>query len=274
MRSITALAVAASLLGTPVPGRAGDERTRETARKVMGQYGPSLAMVRLTVKYRMVIEGREQSGPESTMEAGGTLVSPDGLTIVSDFTTQSPATLFRGAGGPHIESDVRDVKLVLQDGRELPARFVLRDGDLDVAFVAPTEPCGPLPVVRFEKGPVPAPLDDLIMVSLLGKTLGREVAVSTARVRAVVKKPRTFVVPTAGVDVSNLGSPAFDEKGRPVGLVLLRRTPASAEEMVSLRSWSDRLTPVVLTAGDIQDLVTQATAARAKSSQREGDGAP
>lgn len=263
MRSLAALSLVLSLLAVPAAGRADDARLRETGRKLMGRYGPALVIVRLTVKPRMVMEGREEAGPESTVEAAGTLVSPDGLTVLSDFTT-NPTALFQREGGPRFETDVGDVKLLLQDGRELPARFVLRDTDLDLAFVVPVEPAASLASVKFEKGAVPGPLDDLVFLSQLGKSLNRAVAVATGKVRAVVSKPRTFLVPEASEGLSELGSPVFDEKGRPVGLVVLRRTVGGAGESFSLRSWAERTTAVILTAGDVQDLASQAQAARAK----------
>lgn len=273
MRTSAALCLLVSLLAVPTPGRCDDARLREVARKLMGRYGPALVVVRLTVKPRMVMEGREESGPESTVEAAGTLVSPDGLTVLSDFTT-NPTALFQREGGPRFENDVTDVKLLLQDGRELPARFVLRDADLDLAFVAPVEPCTSPASVRFEKGAVPGPLDDLVYLAQLGKSLNRAVAVTTGRVRAVVSKPRTFLVPGSSEGLSELGSPAFDEKGRPVGLVVLRRSVASAADSYSLRAWAERTTAVVLTAGDVQELASQAQAARAKLGQGEASAAP
>ncbi len=271
MRSLAAVAVAASLAVSPTT-RADDAQVKDAARKVLGRYGPALVIVRLTLKPRMVYEGREESGPESTIEAAGTLVSPDGLTALSDFTT-NPAAMFQRDEGPRFESEVSDVRLLLQDGRELPARFVLRDSDLDLAFVAPTESVARLPSVPFDKGALPAAMDDLVFLAQLGKSLNREVAVSTGLVRAVVKRPRTFVVPAASEGFSSLGTPAFDARGRPVGLVVMRRAPGGQDGSMSLRAWSERMTAVVLTAADVMDLVGQARAARAKVAA-EGAAAP
>jgi len=261
---------AAALLGVLPPARAEEARTREAARAALARYGPALVTVRLTVKMRMVHEGRQQDGPESTLEVAGTLVSPDGLTVVSDFST-NPAALFEEERGPRFETETSEVRLLLQDGRELPARFVLRDSDLDLAFLAPVEPAAALPFVRFEKGTAaPAPLDDLVLLGQLGKSLNRAVAVSIGRVRAVIRRPRTFLVPPSVDGLSGLGSPAFDDHARPVGLVVLRRSPGTAPEIHGLRDVLDAMAPVVVTAGDLQDEIGQAAAARSAAPAEAG----
>ncbi len=261
-RAAPAAALLAALaLAAPPAARADEARTRDAARAVLSRYAPALVTVRLTVKARVVYEGREASGPESTLEVQGTVVSPDGLTVVSDFST-NPGSVFQRAGGPQLESETSDVKLLLQDGREIPARFVLRDADLDLAFLAPVAATSGMPCVRFEAGPVPAAVDDLVLLGQLGPSLGRTVAVTTARVRAVVKRPRTFLVPGFLDGMLGLGGPVFDDRGRPVGLLVLRRGPRGGGELESLRDTFDALQSVVLTGADVQDLMAQATAAR------------
>ncbi len=262
MKRIASVAAAAlvAVLATPA-ARADEARTREAARAVLSRYAPALVTVRLTVKPRVVYEGREASGPDSTLEVQGTVLSADGLTVVSDFST-NPGSIFQRAGGPQLEAETSEVKLLLQDGRELPARFVLRDPDLDLAFLAPVAAPPPMPFVKLEAGAVPGPLDDLVLLGQLGPALGREVAVTTGRVRAVVKRPRTFLVPGLLEGIVGLGGPAFDGRGRPVGILVLRRGPRGGAGMDSVRDAFDALQSVVLTGADVADLVAQATAAR------------
>ena len=264
--------VAALALAAPALARADEAGTRKAARAALAKYGQALVTVRLTVKSRMVYEGREQASPEYTLEVQGTVVSPDGLTVVSD-SASDPSSMFQGSdeGGARIETETSEAKLVLQDGREIPARFVLRDEGLDLAFLAPVGAVPPLPCVRFDKAPVPAPLDDLILLSQLGRSLNREVGITLGHVRAVVKKPRTFVVPSLLDGLLGRGGPAFDAAGRPVGLVLLRRAPRSQADGPGFRDPFDGMNPVVLAAADVQEVAAQAQAAREKLGQGEGD---
>jgi hypothetical protein len=255
------LAAVLLVLGSVASGAELPAGARETARGLMGAQGDAVVTVRLTIKSRMVFQGQERSGPDQTVEIAGTVLSADGLTAVSDFTS-NPAGLFSGAaGGPTVETETSDVKIVLRDGRELKARFVLRDEDLDLAFLAPLEPVT-LKFVELKKGPTPQALDDLILLYPLGRNLGRGLAVSVSRVRAVVTRPRTFVVTEVIDGWQALGSPAFDVGGRAVGLVLVRRAPnAGMTGGGGMRQLFETIAPVVLTAEDVLEVAAQAAVA-------------
>lgn len=239
---------------------ADEARTRAAAREVIAKYADSVITVRLTVKTRMVFQGRERNSGESTLEIAGTVLTAAGLTAVSDFTSNPSALFPNQPDGPRIDTETTDVKLVLRDGRELPARFVLRDQDLDLAFLMPEDKATTLPYLTLEKGQVPKPLDDLVLLYPMGKALNREIAVATVAVRAVVKKPRTFVVAEYLSGFQSLGGPAFNDGGHAVGLVVLRRAAVPATPGGSVRDMLDLISPVVLTAEDVLQVAAQAVA--------------
>ena len=71
-----------------------------------------------------------------------------------------------------IESELRGIKLRLPDGSEVPARVVLKDDDLDLAFVAPNEPLSAaakkqISVVKLEAAKAAEVLDTIVE---LGRT--------------------------------------------------------------------------------------------------------
>jgi hypothetical protein len=255
-------AVAAAVLAAAGVARSEEPNARAAARGALARHADAVITVRLTVKNRVVFQGRERNNSDSTLEIAGTVLTPAGLTVVSDFTS-NPSGLFAGPGdGPRVETETTDVKLLLRDGRELPARFVLRDRDLDLAFLLPREEGLSLPHLSLEKGPVPEPLDEVFFLYPMGRSLNREVAVALARVRAVVRKPRTFVVSDFLEAFQSLGCPAFDAGGRAMGLVVLRRAPGAPAGQSSPRDFLDFFSPVVLTAADVQEVAAQAVAPR------------
>ncbi len=241
---------------------ADEAKTRTTARDVLRRYGDAVITLRLRIKSRMVYQGQERGTSESTLEIAGTILTPEGLTVVSDAAS-NPAAMFQGGDGPKVETETSDVKLVMRDGREIPGHFAVRDNDLDLAFVVPDEKGLTLPAVTLERGPAPDPLDDLIILSPLGKTLDHAPSVSVAKVRAVVNKPRTFLVAATFFDgLQGLGCPAFDESGRAVGLVVMRRSPTPPTGQNGIRDMMEMLSPVVLTSADVLDVAAQAKAAK------------
>jgi hypothetical protein len=247
-------------MGLVASGVGADEAAlKATASALVEKYGEAVVTVQLVVKTRLVFQGQEHRAQEAKLEIGGTVMNAAGLTVLSDSSSNPTSLMGGGDGeGPRFETETTDVRILLRDGRELPARFVLRDQDLDLAFVMPDEKGLSLPYVPLEAGPLPALLDDLLFVSHLGRPLNREVSVSTGRVRALVRKPRTFVVSDLLNGLLALGSPAFDVNGRPVGLVVMRRAPQAAMSQGSFRDFLDVLNPVILTCQDVLTVADQA----------------
>ncbi|MCU0241046.1 MAG: serine protease [Vicinamibacteria bacterium] len=249
------LVLTTALFAAPL---AAEENVQTIASGLIAQHREALVTVRLTAKMRAVYQGRQQTGPESTIEISGTVISPSGLTVVSDVSG-SPSGPFQGGGEARgIETETSDTKIVLRDGRELPAKFVLRDRDLDLAFVLPDEKGLNLPALTLGKAPTLGPLDDLIFLYALGKVHNREIAVSLSRVRAIVRKPRTFVLADFITSLQALGCPVFNTKGELVGVTVMRRPPSAAGAPESLRDVLDLMSAVVLQAEDIREVAQQA----------------
>ena len=265
------IVAAAVLGGLAASAGAAEVETRGTARGLLERHGGALVTVKLVLKRRMVVQGQERGSSESQAEILGTVISPTGLTIVAD-SDSNPFGMFAGDGdGPRLDIDTSDVKLLLPDGREEPARFVLRDRDLDLAFVQPDDTGLKLPYLDLEAGAaVPKPLDDLILLYRASKALNREVSVNVSPVLTVTRKPRTFVVTEWMSGLRALGGPAFDAEGKLVGFVVLRRAPGAAADARMrgpMRGSFDMITPVVLTLTDVKTVAAEAVKAAAKPSR-------
>ena len=154
----------------------------------------------------------------------------DGLTVLA-LSTTDPTSLIENmmsgmgemASQFKVDSDIADVKILLEDGTEIPAKVVLRDKDLDLAYVRPLEaPGAPLPVIDLAGSAEPAILDPVITLNRLGKVAGRTCAVSIERIQAIIRKPRIFYVPGNDPTHSGAGSPVFTTDGKVVGMIAVR----------------------------------------------------
>jgi S1-C subfamily serine protease len=136
----------------------------------------------------------------------------------------------------------------LADGRELPAKIVLRDEDLDLAFVRPTDALSaPLTSIDATDS-TPSVLDPVMLVQRTNEATGWETAASIGNVQLVINKPRTYyqvAIPTLGG--SGLGAPVFDLSGHFVGIVVLRNTGSRGTAA-----------PGVLPSADVRDVAKQA----------------
>ena len=70
-----------------------------------------------------------------------------------------------------ITTEPTDVKIRLSNSRELPAKIVLRDENMDLAFLRPTtKPRPPLVALDLTEAPAkPALLDQVLVLSRLGR---------------------------------------------------------------------------------------------------------
>src|SRR5262245_2784900 len=194
---------------------AADPKTQAAAKTVLAKYQAALGQVRVALTDREIA-----GGLETQFEMSGTVITPEGLTVVSNWESLNRPFF----DDQYEERKVNDVTLVLKDGTEVPAQFVLRDKDLDLAFIRPLEKGLKLAHVSVAKTPGPAVLDDVRVLYRLGKAFKREPAVALAQVEAVTQKPRTFVVTNYR---NSYTAPVFDTSARFVGLNVIRRLPVS-----------------------------------------------
>lgn len=249
----TAAAVSALALALAAPASAQSEQERAAARALVQARGDAVVMVLATVKLRINIAGREQT-VDRQVQANATVLDASGLAVMSLMNLQPDdamsQSLNRGGQGARVDvtSDVADLTMHFADGKELAAKLVLRDEDLDLAFVRPTDkPASPLVCVDAPAG-TPALLDPVVVVQRTSEATDWKTAASIGTVQLLIDKPRPYyqlAIPTMGG--SGSGAPIFDLKGEFVG-VMLTRTTGSRGSAVS----------AVLPAADIRDVAKQA----------------
>ncbi len=241
------------------PVWAGEDEDK--ARGILEQHQSAVVTVQLVVKEKMSGAGFGSQDNESKMEITGTTIGEDGLTVVSLSDTDRTA-MFRnfmqdegGSDKFKMESSISDVKILLEDGAEIDSGVVLRDKDLDLAFVRPkTKPEKAMPFVDLKQNGPAKILDRLVTVNRLGKVANRTASASFEYVEAVVNKPRTFYFPSHAVTMTGTGCPAFTLDGRIVGVFVTRAIADKSGGFDPARSAA----VVVLPAADILDGASQA----------------
>src|SRR4051812_14680199 len=144
-RSISIIAGAALLAaGLILPVHAATDAQAAAGRDLVKRYADAVVSVELVVTLKIKMGEREMPPREQRIEVNGTVISPSGLTVTSLGRVDLQATMEalragspQGRGAEIVGSDFKEVKLRLADGKEVPARFVLKDADLDLAFMAP-----------------------------------------------------------------------------------------------------------------------------------------
>jgi S1-C subfamily serine protease len=240
---------------------------RAAARDVAQKWQAAVVNVRVVLKMRMSMGGREMQASDDPVDAVGTVIDPSGLTVMSLGSLNPGAMMSKlmgSAGGGQVQMEITseptDVKIRLADGRELPAKIVLRDEDLDLAFLRPTaKPDKPLVSVNLSDAAKPALLEQVLVLSRLGRVGGWTAGAAMHDVSAIIEKPRTFFVLSGAP--SSMGTPAFLTNGRVVGLLTLRQIESGRASLFSMMGGTEGLglLPVILPAADVLEIAQQAS---------------
>lgn len=264
-RSLMGVVVAMALLicGFPVSA----DELAEQGRQVLDQYKKSVVTINLVIKQQFSMSGFGSQDQESKEEVTGTVIDPSGLTVVA-LSTTDPTSMIQSmmemsgedTQGFQMTSNVTDLKILMDDGSEIPGQIVLRDKDLDLAFIRPTEPLAePIPSLDLANTGTPEILDPVFTITKLGRVAGREYAVSIERINSVVTRPRTYYIPGNDPTQTDLGSPTFTSDGKIVGIFVMRTVKGAGAGMMSMmRGMSDTSMAVIVPAGDIAEIAAQA----------------
>jgi hypothetical protein len=128
--------------------------------------------------------------------------------------------------------------ILMQDGTEVPAKLLLKDSDLDLAFVLPIEERkNEFKDVVFSRVPkqaseneLPVILDEVVSIGKLRKTLYRQSTLRRGWVNAVIEKPRTYFV----IENTSPGTPVFNSMGNWLGVVVYKMVSGRPSEIVTL----------------------------------------
>lgn len=246
---------------------AGAQDDRAAAREVVKRWQDAIVNVRVVLKMRMSMSGREMQSTDEPVDTVGTVIDPSGLTVLSLSSLNPGAMMNKIIGGMaggqdrlDIGSEPTDLKIRTADGREVTAKIVLRDEDLDLVFIRPaTKPEKPMVAVNLSDPARPALLDPVVILSRLGRVGGWTPAAKMEAIGAIIEKPRTFYVIENGI-AGGMGTPAFTPSGKVVGLLTLRSVQSGRVGMMAMMGGPEQLglLPVILPAADVLEIAKQA----------------
>jgi hypothetical protein len=236
----------------------------DKGRDIFKKNQHAVVTVQIVLKMSYSASGRNSTPNESKLDVTGTVVDPSGLTVLA-LSSCDPAEMYQLMRPDYkVETEVSDAKMLLDDGTEIPAQIVLRDKDLDLAFIRPkAKPASPMAAVDLSKSAPAQILDQVVTLNRLNKAAGRAYAASVERISAVLQKPRTFYIPDTTMSTTTLGSPAFTLNGNMLGVFVMRMVSSTGGTR------GDNLTTIILPAEDILKAAKQASEVKSDTEKKE-----
>ena len=237
----------------------------EKGRAIFKAHQRAVVTVQIVLKSKFSVGGRGGEANEARQDVTGTVVDSSGLTVLS-LSATDPGQMLQNlmAGGSDdetkfkMETELSDVKILLDDGTELPSEVVLRDRDLDLAFIRPkTKVTNPLPAMDLKQSGKAEILDQVIALNRLGSAAGRAYAASVERISAIVQRPRLFYVPDSSMTTTTLGVPAFTLDGKALGIFVMRAMKGRSGGGGMFNAAPDNMTSIILPVDDILKAMKQ-----------------
>ncbi len=245
----------------------------DAAKKVFNEYQNVVVTIKVLTNQRMIMQGREMYKNEDEIEATATVIDPSGLAVLS-FSSIDPERIYsevfkRLQSGEkdtpriNMKSDIKNIKMILSEGREVSAEIVIKDKDLDLVFVRPAKKLArPAAALDLSGDIKPGILDDIVILSRLNKDVGRIPSISIDRIEAIIKKPRLSYLTNQSAFKGKLGAPVFSLDGKVVGIFMLRITKSRSKSMgisSMLGGLGDfGMLPVILPAEEVLTIAKQA----------------
>jgi hypothetical protein len=254
------IALLCSLLASAAPAQ---ESLSASAKKIFHEKQESVIWVSAVAKVSFSAEGGKElpynpPDQETKVEALATIVDPAGL-VVAALSQVDPA---RGVSGREIRmgnttvkieavATLKEVKVITPDGSEIPAEIVMKDADLDLAFIraktASKEAKGVVfKALDLKASGVGQVGDDAVTLSRMDEVLNRAPVVTRGQITAMTKRPRQFLRVSGAVQ----GCPTFLMDGRLLGIAVTRTVKNKSSQTV------------VIPAADVLDIAEQAKTAQ------------
>lgn len=226
MKLINTLLVALTLCAVaPVAPLAAQDGLREKGREIIEKNADALISVQVVSEAKFSYGG-QQTERESKNQINGVVMSPEGLVLVplSELDPTSLSERINHGQEAEFTITIKSIQYILADGTEVPAKLVLRDNELDLAFLKPEAPVEkPMAALDFSVEPKePALLEPVVALARAGRVAGRTPLGMTGELQGIVTKPQAYYIPSSELVSSGSGVPIFNAEGQLIGVVLIR----------------------------------------------------
>jgi len=247
-----------AVLGAASPAAPAEQSAANPAQALVKRYAGALVHINLVVSLKVTAAGQALPAREIKRDVVGTVVSPAGLIVLS-LAALDPSEMLEGtrintAKGPvqleAVGSEFKAVKIRRPDGSEVAARVVMKDNDLDLAFVAPVQPdaLSPYVFVDLANEATPELLGTGYVLSRASRAFQSAPVIQRSDIISILEKPRRRLL----VQTAAASCPMFDAEGRVYGICVRQMA-------------GGRLAGTyVLSAADVAEVAKQAAAEAAK----------
>ncbi len=222
------LVLVTGVLAAPL-AQALPESEAVAGRLILRRYADAVVTIKGTLSMTVSVGDRNMPPQDSRIDVSGTVIAPIGLTVTS-LGALDPKPIFesfrtrmstQGMSLTLVGSELKDLRLVLGDGTEIPARIVGKDPDRDVALLVPTAKTanGGRSFTCVDLGTAPVTAQILGVYFSLSRgveDLKRIPMIREVTVAAIMERPRRLFL----VTTDSLGCPVFDVKGQVLGVCL------------------------------------------------------
>jgi len=245
-----ALVVMAGLLAAPA--MALDKEQTAQARKVFDANKNAVVFLSGVAQVEMSAGGQTMER-EVNFQAIGSVINKSGMVVTTLSSIGTSGT--QSMGGQTISIKVKkhdQVKIVLDDGTEVPADVVLKDADLDLAFITPRKDTEEYKSAKWTsitlaKAAKVEVLDSVITIARMGKSFNLEPVVGSSEISGIVTKPRKFYI-----GPSRQSCPVFNLEGQAIGITIVYKAPGDEASR----------TIAILPADDVLKIAEQAKTAK------------
>jgi hypothetical protein len=276
MKILVFALAAAALLGVCADlCRADDTALVQAARTAAKNYDDAIINISLVVKVtaQSSLPLNLGSGKEQQVETVGTVIDSAGM-VVTSLTAIDPIRAMpsmkvnvpgAGEGTIDFNSELHDLKIRLPDSTEIKGRVVLKDEDLDLAFIIPDDTPDAATLAKFVAFPLtnvaPAAeiVDPIILLGRTGKSFNYTPTLNLARITACVSKPRKCYL-----GATTLGTPVLDGQGRILGLIVNKVDHERKELNSAMGAPGPTLNTIILPIAEVNTMVIQARREAAK----------